>query len=461
MSQRRLSLLQAVSVNMAMMVGVGPFITIPLFVATMGGPQSMVGWVLGAIVAICDGLVWSELASAFPGSGGTYHFFDAIYGSRWLGRMLKFLFAWQFLFSGPLEIASGALGLGLYAAYLYPPLKGAAWTLGSWTVTYSQLGAIVAVVGIVMLAYRRIEAAGKLMVIFWAGMLITVGIVLVAAWSNFDPKLAFAFPPNAWKLDKKFAIGLGAALGIAMYDFLGYYQVCYLGDEVDNPSKTIPQSILISVLAVSALYLIMNLGILGVIPWREVIPSQSIASDLLNRVWGSRSATIMTWMIIWTGIAATFSAILGYSRIPYAAAKSGHFFRGLAATHPTGGFPHRSLILIGGVTALACLANLETVITALLASRILIQFVGQIVTICYLRTQPELAAKLRFRMWLFPLPAIVALLGWLWVFGASAAMIQFYGLVSALVGFVVFLIWDGKRLTTETQRHREEKTIED
>ena len=448
MSQRRLNLLQSVSVNMAMMVGVGPFITIPLFIATMGGPQSMIGWVLGAIVAISDGLVWSELAAAFPGSGGTYHFFDSVYGKKPLGRLLKFLFVWQFLFSGPLEIASGALGLGLYAGYLFPVLEQTAWSLGSgpqtWTVTYSQLSAIAAVLGIVALAYRRIESAGRLMVIFWAGMLMTVGVILMASWQNFDGRLAFDFPANAFQLDTKFAVGLGAALGIAMYDFLGYYQVCYLGDEVEEPSKTIPRSIMISVIAISALYLVMNLGIMGVIPWREVVASKSIASDLMLRVWGPNSAKVMTVMILWTGTAATFSAILGYSRIPYAAARSGHFFGGLAATHPTGDFPHRSLILIGIVAAVACLANLETVITALLTSRILIQFIGQIVTVIYIRTQPELSAKLKFRMWVYPLPALIALVGWVWVFSTSPSIARWYGIYSIIAGVVVFLIWNSR-----------------
>lgn len=93
MLDRRLSLLQAVSLNMSMMVGIGPFITIPALVGSMGGPQAMVGWVLGAAVALADGMVWSELAAAFPGSGGTYHCFDAAYGESTPGRLLKFLFA--------------------------------------------------------------------------------------------------------------------------------------------------------------------------------------------------------------------------------------------------------------------------------------------------------------------------------------------------------------------------------
>ncbi len=121
MLKRRLGLLQAISLNMSMMVGIGPFITIPALVGTLGGPQAMIGWILGALVALSDGMVWSELASTFPGSGGTYHFFDAAYGETKVGRLLKFLFVWQFVFSGPLEVATGAIGLCNTSVFSSPP----------------------------------------------------------------------------------------------------------------------------------------------------------------------------------------------------------------------------------------------------------------------------------------------------------------------------------------------------
>ena len=130
MSERRLSLLEAVSLNMSLMVGIGPFITLPALVGTLGGPQSMIGWVLGGVVALADGMVWSELAAAFPGSGGTYHFYDAAYGASRVGRILKFLFVWQFFFSGPLEIATGAIGLAKYLGYFFPTLAADRLELG-------------------------------------------------------------------------------------------------------------------------------------------------------------------------------------------------------------------------------------------------------------------------------------------------------------------------------------------
>jgi amino acid transporter len=438
---------------MSMMVGIGPFITIPMFVETLGGPQAMIGWAFGALVALADGLVWSELSAAFPGSGGTYHFYDAVYGESRVGRLLKFLFVWQFLFSGPLEVASGAIGLAMYAGYLWPVLKRTAWTFPigsfSWEITNGQLAAVGVMAAITALAYRRIEVTGRLMVVLWAGMLVTVVGVIVAGLIHFDPRLAFDFPGSAWTVDRRFALGLGAALGIAMYDFLGYYQICYLGDEVADPSRTIPRSILISVVIIALAYFTMNLSIVGAIPWREVVRSEHIVSDLMLRFFGIGTARLATLLIVWTALAGTFAALLGYSRVPYASARSGHFFQALARTHPTGDFPHRALLLVSGLAALACLAHLDTVIAALLTSRILIQFVGQIATVLYIRTRPDLLIKMPFRMRFFPLPALAALVGWLFVFGTSKWHVVLYGLGSMLLGLAVFAVWDRPRRLTK------------
>jgi len=447
MLDRRLSLLQAVSLNMSMMVGIGPFITIPALVGSMGGPQAMVGWVLGAAVALADGMVWSELAAAFPGSGGTYHFYDAAYGESQVGRLLKFVFVWQFLFSGPLEVATGAIGLAKYLGYFYPKLAEPVWNWGELIpnveaeVAWGQLAAMGVMVVVTALAYRRIALAGRLMVALWVGMLITVAWVIVTGLMHFDAARAFDFPEGAWRKGGLTSAGLGMALAIAMYDFLGYYQVCYLGDEVADASRTIPRSILISVTVIGLVYLTMNVGILGVVPWRDVVKSKHIASDLMLRVHGPWAAGLATAMIIWTALASTFAALLGYSRVPFASARAGHFFRAFARTHPTGHFPHRSLLLFSGLATVACLADLATVIAALLTSRILIQFVGQIATIFYLRIKAR-GPGTTYRMPWFPLPALVALAGWLFVFSTSDGPVLFYGIASLVAGVVVFFFWD-------------------
>jgi amino acid transporter len=454
---RRLGLLQAVSLNMSLMVGIGPFVTIPTLLQKMVGPQAMLGWILGALVAIGDGMVWSELAANFPGSGGTYHFYDAVYGESRVGRLLKFLFVWQFLFSGPLEVATGAIGLAQYLGFFLPALGGPAWNWGwflPWVkqdVAGTQVAAIGVMAIVTLMAYRNIDTLGRLMVVLWAGMLVTVAWVIVTGLTHFDSSRAFDFPERAWHVDGRWAFGLGAALGIAMYDLLGYYQICYLGDEVADPSRTIPRSILISTVTVSLVYLVMNVGILGVLPWREVMETTHVASDLMLQVHGMKAARLVTIMIVWTALASVFAALLGYSRIPYASARAGHFFRFFAELHPRGLFPHRSLLLVSGIAMLACLAQLGTVIDALLTSRIFIQFAGQIVTLVYWRNRSSGHAS-GFRMPLYPLPAIIALLGWLYVFVSSGRGVMAYALVSLLLGLIAFGIWDALRPPEPLQR---------
>ena len=447
MAERRLSLLQAVSLNMSMMVGTGIFITLPSLMETMNGPASMIGWVLGGLIALADGMIWSELAAAFPGSGGTYHFFDAAYGSARIGRLLKFLFVWQFFFSGPLEIATGAIGMVKYLGFFVPILRQTAWNWGAIIpgldapVALGQLVAMGVMVAVTVLAYRRISVAARLMVVLWVGMLVTVVWVIVAGATHWNASLVFE--ASDWKVEFNHhtAMGLGMALSIAMYNYFGYYQVCYLADEVAAPSRTIPRSILISVLVVGSMYLAMNVAILGVVPWREVVASNHIASDLILAVYGQAAAGLATLLIVWTAFASVFAAMLGYSRIPYAAARAGDFFRAFGKLHPVGEFPHRSLLLIGGLAAVACLAELGTVIDALVAARIPIQFVAQIATVFYLRSKWK-GRPSTFLMPLYPLPAAVALVGWLFVFATSKRLVILYSLGSLVAGVVAFLIWD-------------------
>jgi amino acid transporter len=442
---------------MAMMVGVGPFITMPLFVGKMGGPHSLAVWMIGALVAVCDGMVWAELAGAFPGAGGTFQFYDQAYGRKPIGRLLKFLFVWQFLFSAPLELASGALGFALYLGYLVPGLD-TVLTVWPWSIKTHHLVAVSVMIGVLGLAWRDVKAAGQLMVVLWAGMLVTVGLMITGCAVQADSGLIRTATGQftdaigaASGGDFRLWLGVGGALAIAMYDFLGYYQICYMGEEVSHPQRTIPRSILISVVIIGILYFSMNVSLFAVMPWQDVAKSEHIASDAFEKLYGTFAGKAMTGLILWTSLAATYSAILGYSRVPYAAARTGHFFRAFADLHPKHGFPAKSLLAIGFAGVLACLMNLETVIAALLTSRILIQFLGQIVTVIYIRTNPELSSRMKFRMPLFPLPAIIAFVGWSTVFLTSDWPALVYGGLSLILGFIAYGIWNLKTSTNSEQ----------
>lgn len=427
---RGFGLLQATALNMSNMVGVGPFITIPLIIAAMGGPQCMLGWVLGAALALCDGLVWSELGASMPGTGGTYVYLSESFRGTKLGAILPFLFIWQFIFSGPLEIASGYTGFAQYVGYFWRGMGPVETRLVSLAV-----GLLV-----MALLYRRITAVGKLTVALWIGMVATVLWIIAAGLTHFDSRVVFDFPPGAFTFSRGFVAGLGSAMLIAMYDFMGYYDICYVGGEVRNPARVIPRSIIVSVFAVGGIYSLMNLGIIAVVPWREAMQSKFIASQFIEKLYGARAASAVTVLVLWTAFASVFALLLGYSRIAYAAAIKGHFFRPFARLHPSGHFPNVSLLVMGSLSIVASLWNLDVVISALLTSRILIQFIGQILALHYLRKhRPEVPRP--FRMWLYPLPSVVAFVGWLYIFLTSGWNYVAFGLLTLVAGIIVWRIW--------------------
>jgi amino acid transporter len=435
--ERGLGLLQATSLNVANMVGIGPFITIPLFIAAMGGPQAMVGWVVAAVLVLCDGLVWSELGAALPGSGGSYHFLKRIFGAYRWGRIIPFLFIWQFLISGTLELASGYIGMMNYVKYALPGLEPA---LQRRHVPGGMAAlAALTVVLVTALLCRRIRAVGWLAVAMCAGTVITVAAVIVAGLTHFNPSL-LRMPDHAFTLNRAWFGGLGGAMLIAIYDYLGYFNVCHLGDEVRDPGRTIPRAVILSVVVVAAVYLTMNLSIIAVVPWQEAMKSQNIAALFMERLFGRRAAVAFTVLVVWTALASLFAGTLGYSRIPFAAAREGDFFPAFALLHPRGHYPWVSLLSLSALTAVFCFFSLDVVISAAVSVRIVVQFIGQIVALHLLRTtRPDV--PMPFRMWLYPLPSLVALVGWLFVWATSGRQVLLAGGVVVVAGVAVFFAW--------------------
>src|SRR5256885_5144351 len=218
---RRFNMLSATALNMTNMMGAGPFITIPLLMTALGGPQAMLGWIVALVIVICDGMVWSELGAAMPGSGGSFNYLREAFGRERFGRLMGFLFVWQFVLSGPLEIASGYIGFAQYASFIWSGLTR------PWVIV------LVTVVGIINIAllYRRIQSIAKITISLWIGTLITVLAVIFTGATHFSPGIAFDFPPRAFNFSLGFLLGFGAASRIGIYDYLGYYDVCYIGDE--------------------------------------------------------------------------------------------------------------------------------------------------------------------------------------------------------------------------------------
>ncbi len=457
---RGMGLGSATALNMIDMIGVGPFITMPLVVAAMGGPQALLGWVAGALLAVCDGLVSAELGSMFPGSGGSYRYLNEIYGPQKWGRLISFLFIWQLSFSAPLSIATGCIGLAGYAAYYWPSLEKvyASHTAAvhipwagplqvSWIVTPGTALGIAICCFTVLLLYRRITAIARLSKILWFGVMGTIGWIIFAGLTHFNAARAFDFPPGAFTLSRGFFTGLGGALLVATYDYWGYYNVCYMGDEIKNPTKNIPRALLLSILLVACLYLLMNLCILAVVPWREMMQTgQSnnglyVVSLFMQRIYGAGAARLVTGLVIVTAFASVFSLTLGYSRVPYAAALDGNYFRAFAKVHPVYRFPHVSLLALGAVAIMFCFLRLKDAIAALVVIRIVLQFLVQAIGLIVLRIRrPDLPRP--FRMWLYPVPALVACAGFLFIlFNRANALKEVrYAVVILVTGLTIYMI---------------------
>ena len=411
------------------MIGVGPFITIPILLAKMNGPQAMLGWLIGALVALCDGMVWGELGAAMPGSGGPYHYLSEAFGPKGMGRMMSFLFIWQTIFLAPLSIGSGAVGFAQYAKFLY---KDMPW----WE---EKLIAMSICLLITLLLYRDIHSVGRLSIAMWVVVVATALWITVAGVMNFNPSLAFSFPPGAFNFSSSFFFGLGGATLIAMYDYGGYNNVCFFAGEVRRPETVIPRSILISIALVATLYLTMNVTILGVIPWQEALKSTAIVSDFVQRLYGLRAAQVITVLVLWTTFASIFAVLLGYSRVPYAAAIDGRFFKPFARLHPTKSFPTFSVVFIGVASAFACLLNLEVLINALIVIQVLIQFIAQIFAVTLIRrNRPDIVRP--FSMPLYPYTSIIALAGWLFILAASGVPYILAGLGLLAFGIVAYLV---------------------
>jgi APA family basic amino acid/polyamine antiporter len=455
---RGIGLGSATALNMIDMIGVGPFITIPLIVTVMGGPQAMLGWVLGAILAICDGLVWAELGAAMPGSGGSYGYLKQIYGPQKLGRLVSFLFIWQLSFSAPLSIASGAVGLSQYAAFFFPRIEHV-WSTRTWSLNLPLLGtlqltwvampATLLAIGVcvltALLLYRRITAIARLTKLLWAGVMGTIGWIIFAGFTHFNAHQAFDLPPHAFSFSSDFFHGLGGAMLIAAYDIGGYYNVCFLGDEVKEPAKNIPRALFLSILVVVCLYIAMNISILGVIPWRELTHSGAansklyVVSTMMERVYGHGAGSVISVLVMWTAFASVFSLTLGYSRVPYAAALDGNYFRAFAKVHPKYQFPYVSLLALAGVAALFCFLRLADLIAALVVIRIILQYLVQAIGVIVLRIrQPDLPRP--FRMWLYPVPALVAAASFLFILFSRSGFwkeIRYAGVI-LVVGVAVY-----------------------
>lgn len=427
--ERGLGLKEATALNMIDMVGIGPFIVIPIVIQAMNGPQCMLAWAAGALLSLIDGFIWAELGAALPKAGGSYFFLKEIYGKNTWGKLFSFLFIWQTIIQAPLVVASGAIGFSQYFTFLVPLSP----------VMQKAVSGLLVII-LVILLYRKITTVGKISLFLWIGVIGTIVWLIFGGVTHFNPKLAFDFPEGAFDISWVFFAGLGNATVKTIYTYLGYYNVCHLGAEIKQPEKNIPRSIFISIIGIAVLYLTMQLSILGVVPWQSAMKSQFIVSTFVETIYGHQAAVIATVLILWIAFSSLFAVLLGYSRIPYAAASDGTFFSIFSKVHPEKHFPYVSLLILGSIAfVFSLLFRLKDVISAILAMRIIVQFISQAVGIIYLhKNKPK--DFFPYKMLLFPIPPIIAVLMWTALFFSTGFYFALGGAGFLVLGIIVYLV---------------------
>ena len=425
---RKISILQATAINMTDMVGIGPFVVLSMVAEIMNGPWFLYAWIAGAILSFVDAMVWSQLGSTYPLAGGSYNFLKEGFGPKW-GQLMSFLFVWQTMIQAPLVIASAAIGFASYFRFILP--------LNEWQ-GKTMSGSIVIL--IVVMLYRKIEAIGKISVLLWVGVLITMAWLIGGGLFHGNFLQPIIHMNDGLKLDHAFAAALGFASVKTIYSYLGYYNVCHLGGEIMHPQKNIPKSMFISIAGIAVLYLMMNISVASVLPLEQIQKSKFVVSEFVAVLFGSTAANIATLLILWVAFASVFSATLGYSRIPFAAASDGAFFKVFAKLHPTKHFPYVSLLVLGAVAfVFSLLFKLHEVINAILAMRILIQFIGQAIGLILL-VKRKGKAHFAWKMPFYPIPVILAIIIWGLVFLSTGFTMIMGGLIVTTLGIIAFLI---------------------
>ncbi len=432
--QRSLGLFQSTVLNMIDMVGIGPFVTLPMVIG-LTGSQFLYAWLAGAVLSLIDAIIWSELGAAYPLAGGSYNFLKEAYGKNGPGKMISFLYVWQTIIQAPLVAASAAIGFSQYLGYFIH--------LSDWQ-QKAVSGAVI--LFITLLLYRKIDNIGKIGVLLWSGVLLTMGWIIFGGISsgNFLQPVKEAAASFNWGQILSFFFGQACVKTV--YSYLGYYNVCHLGGEIKNPGKNIPRSMFISIIGITVLYLAMNISVTSVINWQEIKAwcdlgqNPFVVSSFIERLYGTTAAKIITVMILWVALASLFAVMLGYSRVPYAAAKDGAFFKIFARLHPTKNFPFVSLLALAALAfVFSLLFKMKHIIDGILAMRILLQFIGQAIGVVLLRKRNG-TQHLPYKMPLYPLPVILVILLWLLIFFSTGSDVMGWFALVFGTGILVYLI---------------------
>ncbi len=431
--------------NTMMMFGTGPFISIPYTVASVepSGSHALVGYSIALVACVCDAFICGELGSMFPYSGGSATYLKHLYGENTFGQFAAFIFLFQFMVAGPAEIASGFIAIAEYLIYFDTEVLGYGARVGI------SLGALAISTLLLLMSNKEIAWV----TVTLAGITIAAVVLsVIVGFSKFETGLLDA-PSDAFAGSASTVLkSLAAATRFGVYDMTGYYDVCFMGDEVKNPRKIIPLSCISTAVVIGIVYLIVYISVLGVIDWRVIAPIYSDDSDedqigimslFYEKTINKGFAQFFTIVVVITIFGSVYSMMAGFQHLLASGAKDGFFFSIFAKRHPKTDIPYVALLTLSALSAAWCFFSLDTVIDAMTTLLVFVQFIGQAVGLLYYRWKtPYEELPEGWRMPLYPLPVIIQIILFFYIFITSPSWVL-YGEDPILDICVLFLIGGG------------------
>jgi APA family basic amino acid/polyamine antiporter len=397
---RGLGQLEATTLVVGGIIGTTIFLVTSEVAATVGSPVLvLVTWLVAGLLAGAAALCFAELSAAIPETGGTYVFLKRAYGSDLVG----FGFAWMMCFTyGPGATAVVAI---MAATFLLPVLQ-ALGLISEGSVAVTAILIIAVLTALNASGVRRGGLAQNVITFVKVSLIIAVIVMpLVLAGPQFERLVS----PSVQSTGSRAALqNVGTAMILCLFSFSGAYFVTHVAEEVREPEKTIPRAIVVGFLVVLALYLSINVAYLVTLPFDEVVQSERIAADMMGSVLGERGALVTAFVIFCSAIGALNTQLLSYPRIPFALARDGYLFRGIAKISRRSKAPANAIVLVGGLASIFALTGSYSEILSFVAfvSHFFICLAVLAVIMLRIR-EPDLPRP--YRVWGYPLTPVAFL----------------------------------------------------
>lgn len=448
--KRALGLWSAIAVVIGTAIGSGIFLVPNDMIKAVGTPGMVFAvWIFGGVLTLFGALTYAELSAAMPGAGGEYVYLKAAYGP-----FFGFVYGWtQTWVAKSASIATLATGFYTYFADFVPSLQMPVYTIplnigpggGYLPISYGQLLGIGLIVFLSAVNYLGVRVGGSVqvaMTILKLALIAGLIVIGLASGKGSVANFSTAIPATPGGL-----AGFFAALVAALWAYDGWNNAGMLGSEIDRPQRNLPLALITGTLCMMAVYLLANLAYFYILNSAEVGSSARVAAEMMRHVVGDTGGKLVSVAAMISIFAALNGSILSGSRVPYAMARSGYFFRSVGKVHPQFHTPSAAIMLLAVVASLLLLSGQYKQLYTLVIFPSWILYGMTAASVIVLRyKRPDLERPYRVPGYpvvpaLFVLVAIALLYSTLQESPRESGI----GLVLILAGLPFYYYWKGRR----------------